>query len=275
MKKLRPGALPKMWLEDEATWPNKLLAVLRCGLAMLAAYEGRSAEIDEAAQEDVLLRILRPPNEFEVARDEIQAECDVLAREADVVGWHCTWLLPSEAADISLHGLRPLSPAPAHDRPTRAGEGGLLSQTVLDVLRSRNQADHEYRSGQVQLILSTDLLREAEGVYRLLGYWGGEALYRLHEDGPTLALALRSLGQPSLVEMAVLADLVGSYCSTGDRVMRVYLERRGISTDHGGKFAGIVRSAIPAKRILRIIQRPEPEFEALTGCAGWSGRHQI
>ena len=48
-------------LDDEETWPDELLAVLRGGPGVLAAYEERRAAIDEATESDVILRIHRPP----------------------------------------------------------------------------------------------------------------------------------------------------------------------------------------------------------------------
>ena len=85
------------------------------------------------------------------------------------------------------------------------------------------------RAGHVYLILSRELLRQAEGVFLLLEYWGGEALYGLHEDDPHVAAALRSVGVPCLVE-APPAGAIDGYCSPGARAMRVFLAARASSS---------------------------------------------
>jgi hypothetical protein len=141
------------------------------------------------------------------------------------VGCHCTRLTEAEAHDVRLHRLRALSSQFAGKRLARAGEGGLLPPAVAQMLRTRNQAEEEYRAGHVYLILSRELLRQAEGVFLLLEYWGGEALYGLHEDDPHVAAALRSVGVPCLVE-APPAGAIYGYCSPGARAMRVFLAAR-------------------------------------------------
>lgn len=262
-------------LDDEDTWPEELVLLLRGGLATLAAYEQVRAAIDDAAENDIMLKIRRPPNDYQQARDDILSECEAIAAATDVVAWHCTRLTEAEAEDVRLNGLRPLSAQLAGDRLARAGEGGHLPPDVIDALRASNQATADNRAGRVYLILSASLLRDEEGVYRLLGYWGGEALYGLHEDDRVVAAALRSTGLPSLVEVAVPAAAVDSYCSPGERLMRVFLARQGIDTGEETRFQGVVRSGVPAERVRRVIWRPELEFEALTGCAGWTGKHRI
>ena len=71
------------------------------------------------------------------------------------------------------------------------------------------------------------------------------------------------------VEAAVPVEEIKTDCSVGERVMRTWLERRGIRTGHGGEMEGHIKSALPASHIVRVIRRTDPDFVRLTNCNRW------
>ena len=80
---------------------------------------------------------------------------------------------------------------------------------------------------------------------------------------------LMRIGQACIVEAAVPVEEIKTDCSVGERVMRTWLERRGIRTGHGGEMEAHIKSALPASHIVRVIRRTDPDFVRLTNCNRW------
>jgi hypothetical protein len=80
-------------------------------------------------------------------------------------------------------------------------------------------AGDENRSGLLWLILTRSTLRHWSGVYRLLTYWGGEALYAPHEDDPLGGGILAGMGRPAIIEVAVPVSRLECFRSVGERLL--------------------------------------------------------
>ncbi|MFJ9712085.1 hypothetical protein [Streptomyces sp. NPDC101234] len=100
----------------------------------------------------------------------------------------------------------PLDVALVDDRLDQAQERGYLTGAEREVLRSQSVVGPERRKrgnreGQVCLTLSAEATSlDIIGAWRLLSFWGGEAIYRQHRDDHAgVAQRLRSLGRPALV----------------------------------------------------------------------------
>jgi hypothetical protein len=127
---------------------------------------------------------------------------------------HATRLLDHEADAIRAHGLRPLDVALVDDRLSQAHERGHLTDAEREVLHSQSMVvpgrkKWGNREHQVCLTLSAEATsHNINGVWRLLSFWGGEAIYWQHcDDHVGVAQKLRSLGRPALVTAYV--DLAG------------------------------------------------------------------
>lgn len=210
-------------------------------------------------------------NEHGMAREAIVSEVDDIIQDRSILGYHCTRLHPDEVAGVRRDGLLPLRADLAARRVRARVAAGDLSEQVGDRLLAKSRADDselpERRTGMIWFVFSAELLREEGGVWRLLAYWGGEALYMAHEDSP-VGRVLRSLGTACIVEAAVPVNAIETYCSVGERVVRGFVHRRGIPIEHASSWEGYTRVAIPGEA-LRVISRGDGEFEHLTGCEGW------
>ncbi|MCX5097492.1 hypothetical protein OOK36_54530 [Streptomyces sp. NBC_00365] len=158
-------------------------------------------------------------DETELDEPELYVDLELGDREAQVLGLlrghllrtqHATRLLDHEADAIRAHGLRPLDVALVDDRLNQAHERGLLTDAEREVLRSQSMVVPERkkwgnREDQVCLTLSAEATsHDINGVWRLLSFWGGEAIYWQHcDDHDGVAQKLRSLGRPALVTACV------------------------------------------------------------------------
>ena len=121
----------------------------------------------------------------------------------------------------------------------------------------------------IWFVFTTGLLR-GEAVWRLFTFWGGEALYKSHEDDPEIGPLLRTPGTACIVEVAAPVRAIETYCAVGERLVRCFLHRRGVDTGHDPEVEGYVAEPIPRPRIRRVITRIDSDFEGLTGCSTWS-----
>ncbi|NEU12479.1 hypothetical protein G3T14_10065 [Methylobacterium sp. BTF04] len=258
-----------MRLDDEATWPESLLRCLDGDLPLLREYEHGRAAWDRRCEEDVMARVGRDPNPHAKGRATVLAACHDIVLGCRIVGYHCTRLTDGEAVAIERDGLRILTPELFEGRLERALQKGLIGRDVADIILAKNDGRARSRAGMVWFVFRARDLADEGGVIRLFSSWGGEALYGPYEDHGTVGPALARIGRPCIVEAAVPAAGIETHCDVGERIMRVYLERRGIRTGHGDGMQGYVREDVPGDAILRVIRRDDPDFERLTMLAAW------
>ncbi|WP_050735451.1 hypothetical protein [Methylobacterium sp. ARG-1] len=258
-----------MRLDDEATWPERLLRLLNDNLPTLRAYERERAEHDRRCRHDVMARLDATPHPHAAARDAVLAECHETVLDRSIVGFHCTRLTDEEKAEVERDGLRPLSPELFEGRIASVLRQGLIDRAVADALLERNDCRQENRAGMVWFAFRSRELADESGVGRFFRYWGGEALYGRHEADPATAPALRSLGVPCIVEAAVPASGIETFAMVGERVMRIFLKARGVGTGSGDDMEGYVREPVPGAFVLRVVPRGHPDFARLTRIASW------
>jgi len=261
-----------VWIDDETTWPSRMLDLLDGGFEQMAVYEAERQMIDKLCRENALLRIRSPRPAGTESRLMLLAALNRELRDCRICGYHCTRLHEAEIVSIRREGLRPLSTKLARQRIERMVRLGVLPQHLAQRLLSKNAVDDHAgaRCGMVWLVFTRNLLKDEGGVERLFRSWGGEALYYYYEQDATIGPALRSIGMPAIIEAAVPALSVDSFVSVGERFLNAYLARRRISLEHGSAMEGHVQAAIPGRDILRIITIEDPAFEALTCCESWS-----
>lgn len=145
--------------------------------------------------------------------DPVTPVCDLRLRLSDedvatllegrpLRAYHCTRLLPHEVQSIREDGLRALGPEHVEQRIHDAFVAGAIADADAERLRSEHifaTGDECEREGQVcacvGLIAFSD--HEADGVWPLLSWWGGEAIYvHASKEGRE---HLRTLGTPSIV----------------------------------------------------------------------------
>ncbi|MFD5110063.1 hypothetical protein [Streptomyces cinereoruber] len=238
---MEPAALSIVDVDVPATWPRPLAGLV----GRLADDARRAGHAPEYYQDLALLSY----------EDTVLAHLEghlVRAR-------HHTRLLDHEKNAIRSQGLRLLTARLVNDRLDQAHALGYLSAAEHERLRSVNetvpgQRGWGRREDQVCLTLSAaPQTHHVDGIYRLLTYWGGEAIYWQHCEGsPALADKLRSLGAPSVV--TALLDLtvpVRERHSVFPSVVHVFVSK---ALGHEPTDADILyRSPIPPQRIESIV----------------------
>ncbi len=260
-------------LDDEATWPPGVCALLDDHLHVLRSYESERARIEQLRDDPTTRHRPRPSNPHAAAREQVSLDVQALVEDAFLIGYHCTRLHDDEITSIRTQGLRPLSSQLAQERVLRRLAAGDLTGPVADRLLAHSRADDallpERRTGMTWLIFTTAPLRQEDLVWRLFTFWGGEALYISHEDDDEISPILRALGTACIVEAMVPIKAVDTYVPMGERIVRRYLHHRGIDTGHDPEVEGSVRTAIPGEAVRRVARRSDCDFEGLTECSRW------
>ena len=158
----------------------------------------------------------------------------------EMVGWHCTRLTDPEIEEISRNGMRLPDGTILARRIDAVAEAGCLAPDVARLLKSRNQADEENRSGTVWFCFFPPGRAGKDGIGRFFRHWGGEALYNSHERDPVSSQAISCIGTPCLVEANVpIAALARTYLKIeiGTELIYSYcdgeFDRRAMGTDSG------------------------------------------
>lgn len=258
-----------MRLDDEATWPERLLRLLDDNLPALRAYERERAEHERRCVDDVMARLDTTPYPHKAEREALLAQCQELVLGCSIVGYHCTRLTDGERAAVERDGLKPLTPELFEGRIASALEQGLIDRSAAETLLERNDGRHDNRAGMIWFVFRSRELADESGVGRFFTYWGGEALYGRHKDDPETGPALRSVGVPCIVEAAVPAREIETFAMVGERVMRVFLTARGVRTGSGDDMEGYVREPVPGTSVLRVIPLSHPDFRRLTRITSW------
>lgn len=170
--------------------------------------------------------------------------------------YHATRLLPHEADDVRIHGLRVLSSELVNGRLATAYQLGYITDVERDKLLASKTLTSN-RLDQVCFFLSgVTVTSDADGLHLLLSTWGGEAIYwqHAHSDNP-LREKLRSLGSPTIVVARLDVTLP-----------RTLLAFPGFANVFAAKILGLAdvggdifySASIPATHIERLIQVDEP-----------------
>jgi len=169
-------------IDASETWPQELVNLLQQSKELLMNYLEEEKSIDEAAIENVILRVNRPNNRFQQEWDEAILRIKSIISNSRFIGFHCTRLTMDEINDVLLNGLRPLNEE-------------LLSKKLKMLLDSKTIDDDEYhdmlvnkkvneegRKGKVFTFHELNTLNDESGLKRLFRCWGGEYFYYGNED---------------------------------------------------------------------------------------------
>lgn len=256
-----------IYLDDEATWPEAVLAVLTAQFSELAKYEAERTRLDKLSQGgDMNIRLNRPMNPHGGAYEQTLSEIAAGIASKHLAGYHGTRLHTDEIADILKNGMRPLSPELLAERVTRRRDAGDISPNIATRLLSEHQGNDENRAKMIWFAFDRAALRDEWGFIRLFSSWGGEALYCGHEEDDETGPVLRAIGEPCIIEAAVPIDSIETFCEVARRFYDMYMSCRNVSTTHGPGMEGYVTHALPVRRIIRV---SEAEFERLTNFSAW------
>jgi hypothetical protein len=256
------------------TWPQGIVDLLSNSIDVLAGYERRARQINRLIHHGAVEeRWKSHKNVLETDRRDIKELLDVILSSCDLMGYHCTRLLPYEREEIIQSGLS----RPSHEfftnRIRKAHACGYLSEESSDRLLSVNQIDDPFRKG-IWFVNLRSVLTEQEAVGRLFGSWGGEAIYNFHEPEPDTGPLLRSLGEPQVVVAQLPIKDVGLFGELSERFIRFFLaaKRRCIANSYG--FESQILVDLGSRQIIDVVPMHDARFEVLTGSTRWTTKLQ-
>jgi hypothetical protein len=257
-------------LDSIETWPASIRDILASKEVGLRSYVEEELRLDECAREDMMLRYRPRSNPHKRGWQETTRRVRELADAHPVVGFHCSRLIPEEIDDIRATGLRPLSHAFTCERIDRLVHQNLVSAALAPELKRRDDSPHAglaRREGLLSFFhcLST-LERDEEGLYRLLRYWGGEAVYGHHPESSLARDALRRIGTPCIVLATLRPSDVGIVGSFEERLIGVWLDRGRANAHSHDCDTQVANRSVP---VFDVVEYADPRFERLTSCSKW------
>jgi hypothetical protein len=192
-----------------------------------------------------------------------------LLQPYDLRAWHCTRLTDQEAQAILAQGMQPPNPAILSTRIDAVVADGRVSAEIAREWKARNQVHETYRRDRIWWCFYPPRESGEGGISALLGNWGGEALYNTHESDPVTGPPLRRIGTPSLVEADIPVALLENSPSAAFSVVAHFLKASGHTKRDHLQLEDRIRENLPPAQIRRVLQHPEPDFIALTGCDTW------
>ncbi|MBD2703418.1 hypothetical protein IC229_22430 [Spirosoma sp. BT702] len=243
----------KMQLEDEKTWPVKVVAFLERNEELFRNWKTRFKPID--------------PKEYDKAITHLRA----ILRDSDYTlqGYHCTRLTEEEIQSILVKGMSLPSAATLRERIENLRQNGLIDSPTANYLLSKNEADDSNRAGMIWFCFFPPRVEGQLGIERFFRSWGGEALYNSHEDDKLSGHMLTKIGTPCLIEAYIPIESLAYHGGLDFKLIAHFLRNRGLKPDNPIEHEDRAQHKIPAENIIRVIRFHEPDFMKLTGCAKW------
>ena len=205
------------------------------------------------------------PSEEQMIPDDIRGKVLSEVEGLPIAVYHATKLLEHEISDVYENGLLALNSKMLAHRIERAFLYGCITKDFRDFLLTNGlrSADAHNRAGMLWVITSRDRLRDQSGFWRLLTFWGGEALrdnFRLDgEEHPQL----KEIGEASVVQGVIQVDsLTEAQLGYFDITFNLFkaFARIDAREQRGGTLS---LSSLPPENILSVItERREPELWA-------------
>lgn len=237
-------------LEEPSAWPDELVQFLDSHRDLFIDWSGT-------------------PKDF--SAQEYDAAIGGLARLLGgyaLVGWHCTRLTDAEIKLITTDGMEPLNTDMLHRRIDRLVTSKALNPVQAERLKAKHQASDASRVEMLWFCFFPPH-RAGRGIFDLLRFWGGEALYNSHDSDPELGPILHALGTPAVVEAAIPIAMLGDGARPAFSVVAHYLRAQGRKARDYIDFEDRIAEALPPKCVRRIVCYPSQAFCDLTGCNEW------
>lgn len=254
-----------MILNDETTWPLDVVQFLEQHHDLFLSRELRREDQHAAPISDERARATAV--DYDRTIYGLRAILSAYTLDG---GYHCTRLIDAEIHRIASDGMRLPNRAMLCERIQTIQDAGVLEPHVADLLRQKNQADETNRAGMIWFCFFPPHFAGQSGIERLLGSWGGEALYNSHERDPLIGPILKSIGTPCLIEATVPIASFPLHTFLEVHLYRQFLINRGLQTTEPICHENRTTQPIPARNIKRIVRFEEPDFITLTNCDTWT-----
>ena len=258
-------------LDSPQSWPKELLAHLDKHHEFFLQWENDQAQPFDF---DKLIDSFIPSEDHQgqSSSQEYDQVCRGLRRVLqpyDILGWHCTRLTDFEAAEIQSNGVQLPNARMLARRIDALSNRNCINRNIARHFKCKNQADHNNRAGRVWFCFFPPWKQGEHGIGKFFRYWGGEALYRCHEDDLVTSSALSSIGTARIVEADVPIALLREFGYLEPNIYRRYLISRGACNLPLCDYEDCIVHPLPAENVRCIISFPEPDFCSLTHCSDW------
>ena len=239
-------------LDCPALWPAALLAHLDQYHDLFLHWETKQSRISPQVFDEAIC----------VLRDALQPY--------EILGWHCTRLTDAEADEVRCNGMQLPNAEMLARRIEALVKDKLIAPDIAERLKSKNQADKNYRARKVWFCFFPPRNAGEHGIKRFFRHWGGEALYVCHENDPLTSHAISCIGLPRIVEADVPISALRLHGNLEPSIYRRYLLSRGYQKAESiVDYEDCIVHPIPAENVKRVISFPDPDFSFLTGCSEW------
>ena len=266
-------------IEDIDSWPPNFQKLAIQNRTLVISHHEECLRIERFYEDDDYLRKHPPENRYKKAYRALVDQLEALLAPHRLIAYHCSRLTREEIVIIKQDGLRILTADLVNKKLDRSLSHGYLTKAEYERLKNcphlfeslHNQLDS--RTGMIHFCASRTTLMDGHAVYRLFRSWGGEALYRGHEQDSHV---IGRIGVPCVVVCAIPFMRV----SQGFRQLSEHLLRYLVSEEPGLadlSMAVDIRTEenLGPSEILDIIEIPDPVFEELTTKSCWPAHYQI
>ncbi|KIO74690.1 hypothetical protein TH53_25005 [Pedobacter lusitanus] len=244
-----------MILNDETTWPDRVIAFLEKRGQPLLDYE--------------LMMTGKDISFNGLLYDSVHRELtDLLLPYKIENAFHCTRLTDDEINFIQKQGMQLPNLDTLNSRIDKLVQTGLLSKAISENLKFKNEANEQYRKDILHFVFQSPHLEGEGGIARFFTSWGGEALYNAHEEDPVTGPVLAGIGRPCIIQARIpIANMGRAYFNT--KIARIYFKNRGLRTEEPTSHEDHTKQPIPPDDVIAIFQFPEKRFLELSGCQTW------
>lgn len=251
-------------LSSPYSWPEPILSFFNNNSSSISNYYDEVKRMDQLAEKEVELRIIRPPNKFQNEFDHVQYQLNKIISDFKVVSFHCTRITKEEQDDILINGLKPLSPDLINKRIEQIRKQNLISEEIFEQIKNNNDSNDENRKGLVWFFHFEQELNHPYGIYELLGKWGGESVYRNFDRNEAVLLSIQKIGEPCIVVSLLPAKETVPFGGIVERMLQIWNNRDDLGIGHDAD-----TSISHVVDVTNIITYSDPLFEQLTNASKW------
>lgn len=169
-------------IDVQESWPLELVNLLKDSKENLMNYLEEEKSIDEAAIENVLLRMNRPMNKYQQGWDELITRIKSIISKYKFIGFHCTRLTKEEVTEVLLNGLKPLNEELLSKKLNVLLDLNFIDSDEYHKMLVNEQVNEEGRKDKVFTFHEIHTLTDESGLKRLFRCWGGEYFYYGNEE---------------------------------------------------------------------------------------------
>jgi hypothetical protein len=249
---------------DVATYDDELSGFLRKHERLVRDHQESEnhifLEYDYLPRRDPLS--LRPSNPHFEAHQQLLADVEVDLRHRTIRAFHYARLTDTEIAAIRRDGVQTSSADGLRRKLDTAVAAGLLAATEAEALYQASpiHTQAQARGGKF-FVVTHPLAFDDGGVKELLRHWGGEVTYMWIQE-PVLQAKLRTIGRPSMIEIAFPLATAGGVWKAATGIVRAYALSLGCIC-HKNAADLCATEPLPASAVLALHTEGEPAFAGM------------